>query len=159
MNNQKSSNLSLWQNIQVSADAPLAVAYNVTKYIFKYEPLYISNSEVPEFDERFIGFGMTRNTQVYEMYVAGWKFLVLNKAFTSHWGFQSLKSRPQWRAKQQEKNNAKFDEFAKELTARYDADPYNMLGKLKKMNLKHAHVAYQKKPKQNPATKPGKTLQ
>ena len=93
------------------------------------------------------------------MYVAGWKFFVLNTAFTSHWGFQSLKQRPQWRAKQSENNNHKFDEFAKELTARYSADPYNMMSKLKKLNLKHAHVAYNKKPKENPATKPARTFQ
>ena len=34
------------------------------KYIFKYEPLYVARAETPQFDERFIGFGMTRNTQV-----------------------------------------------------------------------------------------------
>ena len=69
------------------------------------------------------------------MYVAGFKFHLLNNAFTSHWGFQvtsdppyviitrphretfqSLKSRPSWRAKQQEENNARFDEFAREVT-------------------------------------------
>ena len=33
-------------------------------YIFKYEPLYVARAETPIFDERFIGFGMTRNTQV-----------------------------------------------------------------------------------------------
>ena len=91
----------------------------VEKYIFKYEPLYVARAETPQFDERFIGFGMTRNTQVtkclwnyqsvklslfqfllavcsvhpltcqvYEMYVAGFKFHLLNNAFTSHWGFQ-----------------------------------------------------------------------
>jgi hypothetical protein len=30
--------------------------------------------------------------------------------------FQWLKARPMWRAKQQEKNNAKFDNFAKEVS-------------------------------------------
>ena len=34
------------------------------KYIFKYEPLYVARADTPQFDERFIGFGMTRNTQV-----------------------------------------------------------------------------------------------
>ena len=53
--------------------------------------------------------------QVYEMYVAGYSFYLLNNAFTNHWGFQSLKTRPQWRARQQEQNNARFDEFAKEV--------------------------------------------
>jgi len=105
--------LKKWEEI---AQAPkLGTAYKVEKYIFKYEPLYVARAETPQFDERFIGFGMTRNTQVYEMYVAGFKFHLLNNAFTSHWGFQSLKSRPAWRAKQQEENNARFDEFAREV--------------------------------------------
>ena len=81
------------------------------------------------------------------MYVAGWKFYILNSGFTSHWGFQSLKQRPSWRAKQSENNNHKFDEFAKELIARYGADPYNMTSKLRKMNLKNVKVAYSKKSK------------
>ena len=76
------------------------------------------------------------------MYVAGYTFYVLNNAFTNHWGFQTLKTRPEWRARQQEKNNARFDEFAREVSAHYGADPYNMLGQLKKMNLKHVKVAY-----------------
>ena len=78
------------------------------------------------------------------MYVAGYSFQVLNNAFASHWGFQYLKNRPEWRAKQQEKNNAKFDDFAKEVSARYGRDPYQMLSKLKKMNLKNLKVAYSK---------------
>jgi len=138
--NQKSSDLKKWEKME---QAPkLSTAYEVEKYIFKYEPLYVARAETPQFDERFIGFGMTRNTQVYEMYVAGFKFHLLNNAFTSHWGFQSLKSRPSWRAKQQEENNARFDEFAREVTARYSRDPYKMLDQLKKMNLKHVKVAY-----------------
>ena len=40
---------------------------------------------------------------------------LLKNAFTSHWGFQSYSTRPVWRAKQMEENNAKFDEFAKEV--------------------------------------------
>ena len=40
------------------------VKHRVEKYIFKYEPLYVARAETPQFDERFIGFGMTRNTQV-----------------------------------------------------------------------------------------------
>ena len=53
--------------------------------------------------------------QVYEMYVAGYSFYLLNNIFTSHWGFQNFSSRPPWRARQMEVNNAKFDEFAKEV--------------------------------------------
>ena len=48
----------------ISHSAQLNVAYKVDKYQFKYEPLYVAKSDTPIFDERFIGFGMTRNTQV-----------------------------------------------------------------------------------------------
>ena len=78
------------------------------------------------------------------MYVAGYTFQVLNNAFASHWGFQTLKNRPEWRAKQQEANNAKFDDYAREISARYGRDPYQMLSKLKKMNWKNLKVAYSK---------------
>ena len=80
------------------------------------------------------------------MYVAGYEFFVLNNAFTSHWGFQSIRTRPKWRAKQQEENNAKFDEFAREVTARYGRDPCKMLKKLKKMNMKNMRINYGGKP-------------
>ena len=50
------------------------------------------------------------------MYVAGYTFHVLNNAFTNHWGFQSISTRPAWRVRQQEANEAKFDEFAKEVS-------------------------------------------
>jgi len=141
--NQKSSDLKRWEKIVEAVQ--LDIAYRVDKYIFKYEPLYVARGDTPQFDERFIGFGMTRNTQVYEMYVAGYSFHVLNNAFTSHRGFQTASTRPQWRAKQQEENNHRFDEFAKEVSAHYSADPYKMLDKLDKMNLKNAKVSYKKK--------------
>ena len=111
--NQKSSDLKRWEKIPETDT--IEPAYKIEKYIFKYEPLYVARGDTPPFDERFIGFGMTRNTQVYEMYVAGYSFHLLNNAFTSHWGFQSYSTRPVWRAKQMEANNAKFDEFAKEV--------------------------------------------
>ena len=60
--NQKSSNLSEWQKLGQAEK--MAVAYKVTQYIFKYEPLYVARADSPQFDERFVGFGMTRNTQV-----------------------------------------------------------------------------------------------
>ena len=111
--NQKSSDLKRWEKIPETDR--IETSYKIEKYIFKYEPLYVARGDTPPFDERFIGFGMTRNTQVYEMYVAGYSFHLLNNAFTSHWGFQSYSTRPVWRAKQMEENNAKFDEFAKEV--------------------------------------------
>ena len=139
--NQLSSNLSRWQQLPDSRD--LEAAYKVNNYIFNYEPLYIARSDAPAFDERFIGFGMDRNSQVYEMIVAGYSFYVLNSAFTSHRGYQHLSSRPAWRALQQEENNARFDDFAREISARYNSDPLGMLTQgLKMLNLKKRKVSY-----------------
>ena len=78
------------------------------------------------------------------MYVANYTFYVLDNVFASHWGFQTLSDRPEWRAKQQTRNNHKFDEFAKEISARYGRDPYDMMNKLKQLNYKHIKVAYGK---------------
>jgi hypothetical protein len=30
-----------------------------------YEPFYIASSGIPPFDERFLGYGFTRNSQVF----------------------------------------------------------------------------------------------
>ena len=66
------------------------------------------------------------------MYVAGYSFQLLNNAFTNHWGLQSIKTRPKWRAVQQSLNNRKFNKFAMELIAKYGRDPYGMAAKLKR---------------------------
>ena len=72
--NQKSSNLNHWE--RVPGAKHIDIAYKVKKYIFKYEPLYIARADTPEFDERFVGFGLTRNTQVrlwaYKEYSGIW---------------------------------------------------------------------------------------
>ena len=43
----------------------------MTKYIWMYEPVYISRADSPQFDERFIGYGLTRNTQVLNIHRKG----------------------------------------------------------------------------------------
>ena len=72
--NQKSSNLNHWERVPEAKH--IDIAYKVKKYIFKYEPLYIARADTPEFDERFVGFGLTRNTQVrlwaYKEYSGIW---------------------------------------------------------------------------------------
>ena len=61
-----------------------------------------------------------RNTQSYEMYMAGYTFSVLNNVFLNHWGLQKRETRPHWRQMQHFLNNRLFKGFAKELTARYN---------------------------------------
>jgi len=116
--NQKASNLARWERWPL--DHALAVAYKIPKYSFFYEPIYVSRAEVPLFDERFIGYGMTRNTQAYEMNLAGYQFLVLNNAFSLHWGFQEAEY-PEWRKLQIKENEKRFKDLQRELKERYAA--------------------------------------
>ena len=45
-------------------DSSVHVSHPVTNFEFFYEPFYISLDIAPKFDERFVGYGFTRNTQV-----------------------------------------------------------------------------------------------
>ena len=45
-------------------ESSLHVSHTVRNFEFFYEPFYISLDTAPPFDERFIGYGFTRNTQV-----------------------------------------------------------------------------------------------
>jgi len=59
--NQHQSNLSAWEALPLREQIePVAKI----KYNWLYEPVYIVQHGVPKFDERYIGYGMTRNTQV-----------------------------------------------------------------------------------------------
>jgi hypothetical protein len=40
------------------------VSHDVTNFEFLYEPFYVARDVVPPHDERFMGYGYTRNTQV-----------------------------------------------------------------------------------------------
>lgn len=40
------------------------VSHDVTNFEFLYEPFYVAKDIVPPHDERFMGYGYTRNTQV-----------------------------------------------------------------------------------------------
>lgn len=41
------------------------VSHDVTNFEFLYEPFYVAKDIVPAHDERFMGYGYTRNTQVW----------------------------------------------------------------------------------------------
>ena len=53
-----------------------------------WEPFYISRREVPLFDERFKQYGFDRIQQICELYVAGYKFEILDNAFLAHDGWK-----------------------------------------------------------------------
>ncbi|XP_050092402.1 beta-1,4-glucuronyltransferase 1 [Anopheles aquasalis] len=124
--NQFATNFSRWQADLAESDET-RVSHNVTNFEFLYEPFYVAPDTVPPHDERFLGYGYTRNTQVYEMFVAGYQFQVLTPLFTVHWGLQNKKSRPAWRERQNNVNRKYFEVFKREVFARYHKDPLRML--------------------------------
>lgn len=66
IHNQFATNHSLWERIPDSNK--LAGVYKISNYEFFYEPFYVARANVPLYDERFIGYGFTRNTQVSYIY-------------------------------------------------------------------------------------------
>ncbi|XP_059061199.1 beta-1,4-glucuronyltransferase 1-like isoform X1 [Achroia grisella] len=127
--NQYASNFSRWEASGGNESLDTHVSHNVTNFELLYEPFYVAPDTVPAHDERFLGYGFTRNTQVYEMFLIGYQFRVLSPIFTIHWGLQARRSRPLWREKQNEKNRKHFETFKRELFARYRRDPLHLLRK------------------------------
>ena len=42
------------------------ISYKITKYEYGWEPLVVLPNDAPNFQERFIGYGKTRNSMVRE---------------------------------------------------------------------------------------------
>ncbi|KAK2717950.1 beta-1,4-glucuronyltransferase 1-like isoform X2 [Artemia franciscana] len=120
IHNQYATNFSRWRSSNTTND--IVISHPVTDFEFFYEPFYVSLDVVPPHDERFIGYGFTRNTQVYEMFLSGWKFYVLSPIFLIHWGLQRRSTRPGWRENENTKNRILFTNFKRELIARYKLD-------------------------------------
>ena len=74
-----------WSKIKPGHD--LDVAFTA-KWDKSWEPFYIARREVPLFDERFKQYGFDRIQQICELYVAGYKFSVLDNAFLAHDGWK-----------------------------------------------------------------------
>jgi hypothetical protein len=53
-----------WENNIEDVTYAVHVNHNVTKCTSWYEPFYVARADTPDYDERFIGYGFTRNTQV-----------------------------------------------------------------------------------------------
>lgn len=52
-----------WQNAS-SENSQVHISHPVTNFEFLYEPFYVAPDNAPPHDERFVGYGYTRNTQV-----------------------------------------------------------------------------------------------
>ncbi|XP_076043297.1 beta-1,4-glucuronyltransferase 1 isoform X2 [Oratosquilla oratoria] len=131
VHNQHATNFSRWEarEKEFPLEQEVTISHPVTNFEFFYEPFYVARDDVPQHDERFVGYGFTRNTQVYEMFVSGYSFQVLAPIFTLHWGMQGKMGRPAWREKQNNANRRLFEGFKKEVFARYQRDPLHMVKK------------------------------
>nr|XP_039251450.1 beta-1,4-glucuronyltransferase 1-like [Styela clava] len=66
----------------------LIVAYEA-EWKESWEPFYITHkSHIPLYDERFRQYGFDRISQVCELFVSGYKFIVMNNIFVVHQGFK-----------------------------------------------------------------------
>ncbi|XP_066966896.1 beta-1,4-glucuronyltransferase 1-like isoform X2 [Macrobrachium rosenbergii] len=137
--NQANSQLKLWErpsgkelkgkkdrkleapsdSLMREANGTLRVLYDVTTWQNFWEPVYVARATVPSFDERFVGYGCTRSSQIYEMHVAGFRWRMLNYAFLCHRGFQDKRARDLWG--QINRNFKLYQDFKREVDEKYGA--------------------------------------
>ncbi|CAB3387038.1 Hypothetical predicted protein [Cloeon dipterum] len=143
--NQGCSKLATWEK---RPEEIVQVAYKI-EFKMWCEPIYVAKRGIPLFDERYVGYGMTRNTQAYETALAGYTFYLLDGIFLNHvWGLQSRSMQDKSR-KQETSMNYKFftSVHARELAARYDSDKFNVLAIQKQGKRKYNVVMGTSKPR------------
>ncbi|XP_050521739.1 beta-1,4-glucuronyltransferase 1 isoform X2 [Daktulosphaira vitifoliae] len=116
--NQLPTNFDLYENMSLK-NSDVHISHQIPKYQLFYEPFYISLNNVPSYDERFIGYGFTRNSQIYEMFAANYQFEVLANIFTFQHTYASLVKNSNYREIQYGENFALFTKFKHEIAARY----------------------------------------
>lgn len=128
---QRSTNYEEWQLAngppQTDGEADEENASDELAVLFEifwqdpYEPFYIAqNSDsLPYYDERFKQYGFNRISQVCELHIAGYRFLVLNKHFLVHKGFKRHDQFHDQKDQELEKNRLLFRLFKNELKLKY----------------------------------------
>jgi len=113
----KASRYEDWAQIPMAEK--LAIAYEVD-WEKSWEPYYISSTEIPFHDERFKQYGYDRISQICELYMAEYRFFVLNNIFTVHQGYKKLADVNLQRNLENRKNFLIFEErFQPEMTKKY----------------------------------------
>ncbi|KAK4310271.1 hypothetical protein Pmani_018150 [Petrolisthes manimaculis] len=77
--NQENSRLEKWEKLNSTSE--FGMGYVISKYKLQWEPLYIIQSDILNFDELFIDYGFVRSSQVLKMHLAGFSWHMLNNAF------------------------------------------------------------------------------
>ncbi|CAL4158245.1 unnamed protein product [Meganyctiphanes norvegica] len=115
---QKYTDYPSWekkQNIDMEKVSPL---YEVL-WQDPWEPFYIARNGIPLYDERFRQYGFNRISQVCELHIAGFRFLVLDSGFVLHEGFKTANGFHKAKDMQQEANRMLFRQFKQDLKEKY----------------------------------------
>lgn len=115
---QKHTDYKSWEKISIGKS--VEIIYEVS-WKDPWEPFYLSRANVPMYDERFKQYGFNRVSQVYELSIAGYKFLVLNNLFLIHRGLKEPNSFHATKDSDQETNRILFGQFKNELHDKYSA--------------------------------------
>lgn len=120
---QRSTNYEEWQLANAdpeSGESRLGVLFEIF-WQDPYEPFYIAlNSDsLPYYDERFKQYGFNRISQVCELHIAGYRFLVLNNHFLVHKGFKRHDKFHDQKDQELERNRLLFRQFKNELKLKY----------------------------------------
>ena len=107
-----------WQREPESRTGDLTVLFEVL-WKDPWEPFFIADNSVPNFDERFRQYGFNRLSQLCELHVAGYKYAVLNDAFLIHQGYKTTQSFHPGRSRDIENNRLNFRQFKMELKDKY----------------------------------------
>ncbi|XP_055329693.1 beta-1,4-glucuronyltransferase 1-like [Paramacrobiotus metropolitanus] len=99
-------------------EGKMAVAYDV-EWRDPWEPFVIVHRSAPWFDERFKQYGFNRISHACELFVAGYKFSVLDTAFVMHLGFKTSDNFHQTKTEELNQNRRLFAIFKEELRMKY----------------------------------------
>uniref|UniRef100_A0A914XV26 Beta-1,4-glucuronyltransferase 1 n=1 Tax=Plectus sambesii TaxID=2011161 RepID=A0A914XV26_9BILA len=85
-----------------------------------WEPIFVSQADVPYYDERFKGYGKNKIQQVYELCRDNYRFAILDNVFVVHEKI-SILSKEEWAKIRPaiSRNNDIFQRFRRELDSKY----------------------------------------
>lgn len=117
---QGATNYEKWINLENKAN--LDGAYEVS-WRPSWEPFYILPWNAPKYDERFKQYGFNRISHTCEVFLSGYRFIVLNQAFLIHDGFKSEQKFHYNKKNDEIKNRLNYNLFLRSLNQKYPQSP------------------------------------